>query len=98
MSINLEPQILEQIKNAVTNNPKVQKIILFGSRAKGMATNGSDIDVALVANNINFKDMCAIGVWIDELNLPYQVDVIDYNTLGNKELKDHIDRVGIVLG
>ncbi len=97
MSTNLEPQILEQIKNAITSNPKVQKIILFGSRAKGIAKNGSDIDLALVANDINFKDLCTIGVRIDELNLPYQVDIIDYNTLSNQELKSHIARVGVVL-
>jgi predicted nucleotidyltransferase len=97
MSTNLEPQILEQIKNAITNNPKVQEIILFGSRAKGMAKNGSDIDVAIVGADLNFKDLCSMGVQVDELNIPYSVDIIDYNTLSNQELKNHIDRVGVIL-
>lgn len=97
MSINLDPQTLEQIKQAIKSNAKVQEIVLFGSRAKGVAKNGSDIDVAIVGADISFKDLCGIRAKIDELNLPYGVDVIDYSTISNTELKSHIDRVGVVL-
>ena len=34
---------------------------------------------------------------IDELMLPYKVDLVIYETIQNKDLKEHIDRVGIVL-
>jgi len=97
MNINLESQILEQIKTAIKTNPKVQEIILFGSRAKGTEHNGSDIDLAIKGADISFKELCGIKVKIDELNLPYSVDIIDYNSISNTELKSHIDRVGVVL-
>lgn len=33
----------------------------------------------------------------EETNMPYYVDVVNYNTLTNKELINHIDRVGKVI-
>jgi len=32
---------------------------------------------------------------LDELDLPYKIDIVHYNTITNEELKEHIDRVGI---
>ncbi len=97
MSIILESQALEQIKQAIKSNPKVQKAVLFGSRAKGTAKNGSDIDVAIIGRDVSFKDLCNIRAKIDELDLPYGIDLVNYSTIGNTELKSHIDRVGMVL-
>jgi predicted nucleotidyltransferase len=36
---------------------KVSKIILFGSHAKGTATEGSDIDVAVISEDFQGKDV-----------------------------------------
>lgn len=41
-------------KQAIKSNPKVQKIVLFGSRAKDTAKNGSDIDVAIIGADISY--------------------------------------------
>ena len=32
---------------------------------------------------------------LDELDLPYKIDLINYNAITNPALKEHIDRVGI---
>jgi len=29
--------------------------------------------------------------------IPYQFDIINYNTIDNEELREHIDRVGVVI-
>jgi len=97
MSVKLEPIIIEQIKSIIQKEPKIKSIILFGSRAKGTSQNGSDIDLAVRGDDVGFRDICRLGVQIDELNLPYKVDVVSYNGLKNQDLKEHIDRVGIVL-
>lgn len=94
MSTDLEPQILEKIKATMLSD-KVKDIILFGSRAKGGAKNGSDIDIAIVSDDLSFKEICGLAVKIDDFNLPYKVDIIDYNNITNQELKNHIDRVGV---
>ncbi len=95
--MNLSQETANQIINILKKDEKVQKIILFGSRAKGTAKSGSDIDLAIVGENINFRDLCRFGVQLDDLDLPYQIDLVDYNTITNPELKSHIDRVGITL-
>lgn len=37
------------IIDTIKNNPKVEKVILFGSRAKGCGRNTSDIDLAVIS-------------------------------------------------
>ncbi len=97
MSIDLEQKIIDQIIDTIKSNSQVEDIILFGSRAKGTAKNGSDIDIAIIGANINLKEICALGVRIEELDLPYKVDLIDYKAITNEDLKMHIDRVGMHL-
>jgi len=97
MNTGLESKMVEKIKTVAKNNPKIRDIVLFGSRAKGVARNGSDIDLAVIGNNISFRDICSLSAKFDELDLPYKIDLVDYNKIINKDLKEHIDRVGMVL-
>ncbi|MDQ1339818.1 MAG: uncharacterized protein QG567_973 [Campylobacterota bacterium] len=95
--MDLEPQIIEKIKSLACAYPKIKSLILFGSRAKGTAKNGSDIDLATVGDEIGFRDLCAFGAKLDELELPYKIDIVNYSSIANQALKEHIDRVGVVL-
>jgi len=93
----IDKKVIEKIRNVIKNNSKVKKIILFGSRAKNTAKNGSDIDIALIGDNIGFRDLCSISSEIEELDLPYKIDIVNLNDLENNDLKEHIKRVGIEL-
>lgn len=97
MKIDLNQTVIDTIKSSLKNEENIKKIILFGSRAKMTSKRGSDIDLAIVGEGIDFRQLCRIGVKIDELDLPYKVDVIDYYAVTNEELKSHIDRVGVVI-
>ena len=59
--------------------------------------SSSDIDLALKGAQLNFSNMLQLKSAIDELMLPYKVDLVLYETFQNKDLKEHIDRIGIVL-
>jgi predicted nucleotidyltransferase len=93
----LNQLIINQIISILKQNKKVIKVILFGSRAKGTAKTGSDIDLALVGEEITFRDLCQLGVKLETLDLPNKIDLVDYNSITNLELKSHIDRVGVIL-
>jgi len=95
MKIDLSHTLIDTIKSSLKNEENIKKIILFGSRAKMTSKQGSDIDLALIGEGIDFRQLCRIGVTIDELDLPYEVDIVDYNSITNQELKNHIDRVGV---
>ncbi len=45
-------RIAETYSRSVTVNFRVKKIILYGSHAKGTATDESDIDIAVVVNSV----------------------------------------------
>jgi predicted nucleotidyltransferase len=76
---------------------QVEEVILFGSRAKGNYKKGSDIDLAIKGKNCTASLALDIKGYInEELAIPYMVDVVDYNSLTHTELKEHIDRMGIV--
>ena len=88
---------IEHLISILKTNNKVSEIILFGSRAKGNFSNGSDIDLAIKGNNLNLNDITTALLEIDNLYLPNKVDLIIYNHIKETALINHIDRVGIVL-
>ena len=95
--MNLDNCTIEKILNIFKEFDKVEKVILFGSRAKRTAKIGSDIDLAIVGKGITFKDLCRMGARLEDLDLPNKIDLVDYNSITNLELKFHIERVGIKL-
>jgi len=77
---------------------EVEKAIIFGSRAMGNYKKGSDIDLAIVGNNINDQIKTRLSsVLNQELPIPYFIDVVDYKNISNKDLVKHIDTEGKVV-
>lgn len=86
-----------RIISVLGRNSKIDKAILFGSRAKGNYNPGSDIDIALKGKNLSLEDILNAKTEIEDLFLPWKIDFVIYNRIKEKELIDHIDRVGIPL-
>ncbi len=96
MKYGLESQIIDQICLVLSTFPAIQKALLYGSRAKGNYKKGSDIDICLVgAFDMTF--LYTVQEALEDLNLPYIVDLSSYHALENPELINHIDRVGIII-
>jgi predicted nucleotidyltransferase len=75
----------------------IYEAILFGSRAKGNFSHGSDVDIAIVGD-IDFKDFLQLRYLLNqESMMPYNFDVVVYKDIQNQKLKEHIDRVGICI-
>lgn len=71
---------------------------MFGSRAKGNYKVGSDIDLAIFGEKITFTVLAKLHSLLEDRGpLPYLVDIVKYEELENKDLVDHIDRVGIII-
>lgn len=95
MPYGLSEQTLNKIISVFKKQPEVEEAILFGSRAKGTNREGSDIDIALKGNELNLQIMKKIELHIDELLLPYEINLILYHSIKNQELTEHIKRKGI---
>jgi predicted nucleotidyltransferase len=88
-----EEQILKSIFSKYEN---LNKVVVYGSRAKGTFNERSDVDLVITESNI---DRPLIGQIISEINnsnFPYLVDLQDFSKLKNQQLIEHIHRVGKV--
>lgn len=97
MKYGLKPHIIRRINHVFSSHPKIEQGILYGSRAKGNYRQGSDIDIALKGNRLDLTEQFRIENELDELLLPYKIDISIYHKIENKDLINHIDRAGKVL-
>lgn len=87
---------LKQIVEIMKSNPKVEKVILFGSRAKETAKKQSDIDLAVVCPEMSFREFLRLYSQIEELNIPLMVDMVKFEN-ANPSLKDEIIKHGKII-
>jgi len=88
---------LNALLSEIKKNIEIDEIILFGSRAKGIFRNGSDIDIALKGRNLKLNDILEAMSGIDKLLLPYKLDLVIYTRIKEPALIEHINRVGVIL-
>jgi predicted nucleotidyltransferase len=75
---------------------RLDRVVLFGSRASGAYRPYSDIDLALYGP-VEEKEADRLYTLFMESSLPFRVDVLSYRTLKSDALKRHIDQVGLTL-
>jgi uncharacterized protein len=87
---------IEAIIQIISKHDKVKNALIFGSRAKGNFKNGSDVDIALKGIGIDFDTIVNISYLLNEESaMPYKFDVLNYSSIKELALTEHIDRVGI---
>lgn len=78
--------------------PEIEKVILYGSRAMGNFEMGSDIDLALVGENLSSLHIARIHDLLEnESPTLLGFDVLLYNAIQNLDLKERIDKYGFVI-
>jgi predicted nucleotidyltransferase len=97
MKTGISDEIWREISEVFEKFPKICEVILFGSRAMGTYMEGSDIDLVVKGENIEFNDLLNIECELEDLQLLYKIDVLNYDNLNNADLKAHIDRVGRIV-
>lgn len=97
MKYGLKESTLRNLVDIFAGHSKIEKVLLYGSRAKGNYKEGSDIDLALIGEDINIRDLNRILLELDELYLPYNFDLVIFDRIENKDLIDNINRVGITI-
>jgi len=97
MRYGLTEMDLQKINTVFYNHPRIFKVVLFGSRAKGSYTHGSDIDLALFSDGLAFQEWLTLLVQLEELELAYKIYLLDIDRIQNIQLMGHIDRVGKII-
>jgi uncharacterized protein len=91
-------EIWHDLIGTIRANSKVHSVILFGSRAKGNPKPGSDIDLAIQGNDLKTAELISLLVQIDALELPWKIDLVNFASIKDQNLIDHIRRCGIPVG
>ena len=97
MRLGLPEEAILEIKSVLALYPEVEKAILYGSRAMGTFKPGSDIDLALVGEKLTHNHLLGIMSDLDDLLLPWMIDLSLYADLDHSGLREHIGRVGQTL-
>ncbi len=94
MKFGLPDDTIEKINAVFIKYPSVEKVIIYGSRAKGNYKNGSDIDLTMIGDSITNDEYRNIFFDLDDLPIPYSFDLSIFSQLNHADLKDHIARIG----
>ncbi len=90
--IGINAPHLELVKGILHQHlPQGTRVWVFGSRARGQCKPYSDLDLAIDLNGqpVSMKILSAISFDFEESDLPYKVDIIDWNTI-DKSFQDNI--------
>lgn len=91
----LQQKHIDAINACFAQYPQIEQVILYGSRAKGNYKNGSDIDLTIVGD-LDYNSLLKLENQLDDLLLPYKMDLSLKHKITNPDLLNHIERVGKV--
>jgi predicted nucleotidyltransferase len=92
----LDEDTENKIRAVFSRFEEIDKVVLYGSRAKGNYKIGSDIDLTFYGTNLKLKTIYKVHDALDNLYLPYKFDLSIFDDIENTELREHIRRVGKV--
>jgi predicted nucleotidyltransferase len=95
MIFGLPETAVIKICEALSKEPAVEKAVLYGSRARGDFREGSDIDLTLKGINLKPSHLNKLILDLDELMLPWNIDLSVYSELKSPELKNEILKDGV---
>jgi predicted nucleotidyltransferase len=98
MMFGLKDKIIDKINLVFFQYENIERVILYGSRAMGNYKRGSDIDLSIISETgqLNFSEIAKIENQLDDLMLPYKIDLSLMKQISDPALIDHIHRAGII--
>ena len=91
----LKPRVIGDLARVFAAYPEVEQVILYGSRAMGNFKSGSDIDLCMIGRDLTLPLLLKIDTDLDDLLLPYKIDLSIRDHIDNPELAAHIQRAGV---
>jgi len=91
----LPPHAMESLKRVFARHTAIKGVTLYGSRAKGNYRYNSDVDLMLTAPELSWSEFNQLELEIDDLLLPWKVDLALKHQVENRDLLDHVERVGV---
>lgn len=94
MRFGLSETVIKELQDVFRRHANIEKVLIFGFRSKGNYRAGSDIDLAVIGRDVDYNLLLELICEIEDLELLYSVDLLDYQKKKGTPIGDHIDRVG----
>jgi predicted nucleotidyltransferase len=96
--IGIKKSVLENICALIRAHKPVEKIVLFGSRARRDCRAVSDIDIAIFARDWDGRDINLVKDALEEtIKTPLKFDLVNYYLVAKPSLRQKILKEGKVL-
>jgi uncharacterized protein len=92
----LEENFIDDMKDIFARFPVINKVLLYGSRAREDFKPSSDIDLAVQAPDMKFEDFLALKAELENLPLIFKIDLLHLDGLDKAALKEKIDREAVI--
>jgi uncharacterized protein len=96
-SFGIDEPVLAILRQVFAQYPEIQQVKLYGLRAKGTHRPNSDLDLVLMGKLVDRFTLANILMDLDDSDMPLLVDLQNYSEIKNRQLLEHIDRVGLVI-
>jgi proline iminopeptidase len=93
-SFGLEQHILDKIVGVLSQHPRVDRAVIYGSRATGTFKPHSDIDIAVLAPTMDEGEFLRLRFELVELPIVFKLDVLHLDPLRNEALREQIATLG----
>ena len=94
---NMTDEELELLCSLFARQKEIEQVILYGSRAKGTHKPFSDVDITLLGIGLSRSHLNRLMADMDESSLPYFFDVSILSKITNPDLREQIEKTGVVL-
>ena len=74
----------------IAANDRVERAVLFGSRATGTHSVSSDVDIALIGDRLTMTDQARLAAALDEIPMAQEIDLVLYDSIQDETLRKHI--------
>ena len=88
---------MELLCSLFARQREIERVILYGSRARGTHKPFSDVDITLLGVGLTRSHLSRLMADIDESSLPYFFDISLFAKLTNPDLIEQIEQTGVVL-
>lgn len=87
----ISEEIIEMLCKVFTEYEEIERVVIFGSRARGDFRNNSDIDMAVYAPTMTAMRFAQLHLDIDSLPIIFRMDIIHYDRCKEERLKNKIE-------
>lgn len=93
----LDDKLKFQLQQIFNKYSQIEKVVLFGSRARGDNKYNSDVDLCIFGEEITHLILAKISMDINEVTTPLSFDILSFNEISKKELINNILEEGVII-